>query len=55
LSGRASYTELLAAVTTFAKALETESIVGKLWVVETGRIRISRSESPTITAQRPCC
>lgn len=44
LSGRASYTELLAAVTTFAKALETESIVAKLWIVETGRIRIYRPE-----------
>ena len=44
LSGRASYTELLAAVTTFAKALETESIAGKLWIVEIGRIRIYRPE-----------
>jgi predicted nuclease of predicted toxin-antitoxin system len=44
LSGRASYIELLAAVTTFAKALETESIVAKLWIVETGRIRIYRPE-----------
>ncbi|CAN5489707.1 DUF5615 family PIN-like protein [soil metagenome] len=44
LSGRASYTELLAAVTTLAKALETESIVAKLWIVEIGRIRIYRPE-----------
>ena len=47
LSGRASYTELLAAVTTFAKALETESIAGKLWIVEIGRIRIYRPEDET--------
>jgi len=47
LSGRASYTELLAAVTTFAKALETESIAGKLWIVEIGRIRIYRPEGET--------
>jgi predicted nuclease of predicted toxin-antitoxin system len=44
LSGRTSYTELLAVVTTFAKALETESIGGKLWIVEIGRIRIYRPE-----------
>lgn len=44
LSGRASYTELLDAVSTFAKALETESIVAKLWIVEIGRIRIYRPE-----------
>jgi predicted nuclease of predicted toxin-antitoxin system len=42
LSGRASYDELLAAVNTFAKALETESITGKLWIIEIGRIRIYR-------------
>lgn len=44
LSGRATYTELLAAVSTFAKALETESIGGRLWIVEIGRIRIYRPE-----------
>ena len=44
LSGRASYSELLAAISTFAKALETETIVGKLWIVEIGRIRIYRPE-----------
>jgi predicted nuclease of predicted toxin-antitoxin system len=44
MSGRASYTELLSAVTTFVKALETESIAGKLWIVEIGRIRIYRPE-----------
>jgi predicted nuclease of predicted toxin-antitoxin system len=45
LSGRASYTELLAAVTTLAKALETESIIAKVWIVEIGRIRIYRPEN----------
>ena len=40
LSGRASYAELMAAVRTFAKALESETIAGKLWIIEIGRIRI---------------
>jgi hypothetical protein len=44
MSGRASYTELLSVVNTFVKALETESIAGKLWIVEIGRIRIYRPE-----------
>ena len=44
LSGRASYAELLTAVTTFAKALETESIDHKLWIVEIGLIRVYRPE-----------
>ena len=44
LSGRASYDELLAAVDTFAKALETEFITGKVWIIEIGRIRIYRPE-----------
>lgn len=42
LSGRASYAELLTAVTTFAKALETEFIDHQLWIVEIGRIRVYR-------------
>lgn len=45
LSGRAGYSELLAAISTFTKALETESIAGKLWIVEVGRIRIYRPEN----------
>jgi hypothetical protein len=44
LSGRANQAELLKTVSTFAKALETESIIGKLWIVEIGRIRIYRPE-----------
>lgn len=44
LSGRANYAELLTAVTTFAKALETEPIDHKLWIVEIGRIRVYRPE-----------
>lgn len=44
LPGRASHSDLLNAVATLAKALETESITGKLWIVEVGRIRIYRSE-----------
>lgn len=42
LSGRASYAELIRTVNTFAKALDTESIRGKLWIVEIDRIRIYR-------------
>lgn len=42
LSGRASYAELLTGVTTFAKALEIESIDHQLWIVEIGRIRVYR-------------
>ena len=44
LSGRGNYAELLTAVTTFAKALETEPIDHKLWIVEIGRIRVYRPE-----------
>lgn len=44
LSGRAGFSKLLTAINTFAKALETESIAGKLWIVEIGRIRIYRPE-----------
>jgi predicted nuclease of predicted toxin-antitoxin system len=47
LSGRARYSELLTAVNTFAKALETEPITGKLWIVEIGRIRIYRPDDET--------
>jgi hypothetical protein len=31
-------------VNTLAKALETELITGKLWIIEIGRIRIYRPE-----------
>jgi hypothetical protein len=44
LPGRASHPDLLNAVATLAKALETESITGKLWIVEVGRIRSYRPE-----------
>lgn len=44
LSGGASYAELVNAVKTFARALETERVVGKLWIVEIDRIRIYRPE-----------
>jgi hypothetical protein len=43
LSRRAGHPELLAAVETLAKALETDSIIGKLWIVEIGRTRIHQS------------
>jgi len=45
LPGRASYGDLVSAVQTLAKALETQSITGKLWIVEVGRIRIHQDES----------
>jgi predicted nuclease of predicted toxin-antitoxin system len=45
LPGRASYVGLVSAVQTLAKAVESESIVGKLWIVEVGRIRIHQDES----------
>jgi predicted nuclease of predicted toxin-antitoxin system len=44
LSGRASYSELVAAVRTFEIALETEAVTGKRWIVEIGRIRIYRPQ-----------
>ncbi|OLE06462.1 MAG: hypothetical protein AUI36_42240 [Cyanobacteria bacterium 13_1_40CM_2_61_4] len=44
LTGRAHYSELLAAVSTLTKALETEKITAKLWIVEIGRIRIYQPE-----------
>ena len=44
MSGAAGYAELLTAVTTFAKAIETESIDHQLWIVEIGRIRVYRPE-----------
>ncbi len=44
LPGRASYTGLVSAVQTLAKALESQSITGKLWIVEIGRIRIHQDE-----------
>jgi predicted nuclease of predicted toxin-antitoxin system len=44
LPGRASYTGLLNAVQTLAKALEANSITGKLWIVEIGRIRIHQDD-----------
>ena len=44
LPGRVTHPDLLKAVTTLAKALETEPITGKLWIVEVGRVRIYRPE-----------
>jgi len=44
LPGRASYAGLVSAAQTLAKALETQSIGGKLWVVEISRIRIHQKE-----------
>jgi hypothetical protein len=42
--GRARYAKLLTAVSTLTKALETEEITAKLWIVEIGRIRIYHPE-----------
>jgi predicted nuclease of predicted toxin-antitoxin system len=40
LPAKFSYSDLMIAVSTLAKAVETEAIDGKLWIVERGRIRI---------------
>jgi len=40
LPSPSGYEHLLSAVTTLARALETESLEGKLWIVEIGRIRV---------------
>lgn len=45
LPGRASYAGLVNAMQTLAKALETQSITGKLWIVEIGRIRIHQEKN----------
>jgi predicted nuclease of predicted toxin-antitoxin system len=39
-----SHGELSAAAKTLAKALETEPLPGKLWIVEIGRVRVYRPE-----------
>lgn len=44
LPGRATYDNLISAIQTLTKALETQSISGKLWVVEVGRIRIHQDQ-----------
>ena len=45
LPERANYGGLVSAVQPLAKALETQSITGKLWIMEIGRIRIRQDES----------
>ena len=46
LPPKASHAQLLALVQTLARALTTESIEGKLWIVETGRIRVHQDADP---------
>lgn len=46
LPPKASPPQLLALVQTLARALTTESIGGKLWIVETGRIRVHQDADP---------
>lgn len=43
---KASSAQLLALVHTFARALTTEFIEGKLWIVEIGRIRVHQDADP---------
>ncbi len=43
---KASTPQLLALVHTLARALTTEDIEGKLWIVEIGRIRVHQDASP---------
>jgi predicted nuclease of predicted toxin-antitoxin system len=45
LPAPANYGELLAATKTLTKALESEPLPGKLWIVEIGRIRVYRPET----------
>lgn len=40
LSAKPSQNELLKLIQTFARTLRTESVVGKLWIIEPGRTRI---------------
>lgn len=44
LPDRASHGQLLALIRTLATSLATESIEGKLWIVELGRIRIYQED-----------
>lgn len=46
LPARATAEYLLTLVRTFARALESETIAGHLWVVEVGRIRIHQEPNP---------
>jgi hypothetical protein len=45
LPSPASYEHLLSAITTLARALETEPLEGKLRIVEIGRIRVYLPEN----------
>ena len=44
LPAKFTFSDLMIAISTLARAVETESIDGKLWIVERGRIRIYRPE-----------
>ena len=44
LPAKCSYQDLVTAIMTLAKAVESDSIDRKLWIVESGRIRIYRPE-----------
>ena len=44
VSGRQSRAELTAAVSTLAEGLERDSIEGRLWMVQPGRIRVHQRE-----------
>jgi hypothetical protein len=46
LPKKPSRADLLAAIRTLARALEREELEGKLWIVETGRIRVFQEETP---------
>ena len=46
LPSRPSHADLASLVRTLASALGHEQIVGKLWIVEPGRIRIYQEEGP---------
>lgn len=45
LPNRPCYQDLMDAIVTLVRALQTEEITGKLWIVQRGRIRIYQPEN----------
>jgi predicted nuclease of predicted toxin-antitoxin system len=53
LTAKPSHDDLLLVCRTLVRALERESVAGKLWSVERGRIREFREVEPEETADEP--
>jgi len=49
---KASAADLLALIDTLADALKSEVVIGKLWIVEIGRIRVYEQEDADPTATK---